>query len=346
MCPQSIQGMAMTPLRQRTLDALELRGLAQRTREAYIDAIPGLAKRYRCSPEQLSAKQGQAYLLHLLRAVDIDSCADRMCIRVEQGKGAKDRCVPLAPDVLQVLRHWWHAARPEAWLFAAATEDGVHAAGQGLRHRPRRRRPLAAGLAALDRHCRNLTLPIPPACTCGAGGSVQHGLSAAGYVAATSGLRDAADQRYLFGTPGRATYGVAGGGPHQPTNANCPGPQHPTHVLRTPTDHLRPSLGRAPDAQEPQDRWVHLGGARTRDQRTAEAKHPCGRSAGKSCGSLSVGRSCQSVCASANHGLRLHRRRTTPEAPIAQGLGQLAAGSLTSRRHPPAWVASRRLHPG
>ena len=34
----------MTPLRQRMLDALELRGMAARTREAYIDAVARLAR--------------------------------------------------------------------------------------------------------------------------------------------------------------------------------------------------------------------------------------------------------------------------------------------------------------
>jgi integrase/recombinase XerD len=54
-----------------------------------------------------------------LRAEHIDSHADRMCIRVEQGKGAKDRYVPLADDVLQLLRTWWRAHHPGAWLFGA-----------------------------------------------------------------------------------------------------------------------------------------------------------------------------------------------------------------------------------
>lgn len=59
-----------------------------------------------------------------LRVADIDSHADRMCIRVVQGKGAKDRYVPLADDVLQVLRIWWHSAHPRHWLFACA-HDGA-----------------------------------------------------------------------------------------------------------------------------------------------------------------------------------------------------------------------------
>ncbi|HTY02653.1 MAG TPA: site-specific integrase [Rhodocyclaceae bacterium] len=196
----------MTPLRQRMLDALELRGMAARTRESYIDAVARLARHYRRSPEVLTAKQVQQYLLHLLRerklarssvnqygcayrflygsvlgldgqafqiplaaapqrlpeilsreelarlftaarhaksrsflmlaygtglrlselctlrVADIDSAADRMCIRVVQGKGGKDRYVPLSADVLQLLRAWWRLAHPREWLFGAARD--------------------------------------------------------------------------------------------------------------------------------------------------------------------------------------------------------------------------------
>ena len=57
-----------------------------------------------------------------LRVADIDSHVDRMCLRVEQGKGAKDRYVPLAEDVLQLLRAWWRSARPRPWLFGAVRD--------------------------------------------------------------------------------------------------------------------------------------------------------------------------------------------------------------------------------
>lgn len=196
----------MSPLRQRMLDALVLRGMAQRTQEAYIDAVARLARHYRRGPETLTADEVQHYLLHLLRerhlsrssvnqygcayrflygivlaldgqafqiplarapqrlpeilsreelarlfaaachlkartflmlgygtglrlselcrlrAEHIDSHADRMCIRVEQGKGSKDRYVPLAQDVLQMLRCWWHSAHPRPWLFGGVRD--------------------------------------------------------------------------------------------------------------------------------------------------------------------------------------------------------------------------------
>jgi integrase/recombinase XerD len=50
-----------------------------------------------------------------LKIEDIDST--RMVIRVEQGKGRKDRYVMLSPYLLDLLRAWWKAARPQGWLF-------------------------------------------------------------------------------------------------------------------------------------------------------------------------------------------------------------------------------------
>ena len=51
-----------------------------------------------------------------LRVSDID--ADRMTIRIEAGKGAKDRYVPLAARLLQDLRAYWTTTPPGVWLFA------------------------------------------------------------------------------------------------------------------------------------------------------------------------------------------------------------------------------------
>ena len=196
----------MSPLRQRMLDALLLRGMAVRTQETYTDAVSRLARHYRRSPDTLSAEEVRGFLLYLLRdrklarssvnqyscafrffygtvlgleadafeiplapapqrlpeilsreelarlfagarhakartflmvaygsglrlselchlrVADIDSQPDRMCIRVEHGKGAKDRYVPLGEDLLQVLRAWWRLAHPQPWLFCAARD--------------------------------------------------------------------------------------------------------------------------------------------------------------------------------------------------------------------------------
>ena len=45
----------------------------------------------------------------------IDS--QRMVIRVEQGKGRKDRYTMLSPKLLDILRDWWRVERPKHWLF-------------------------------------------------------------------------------------------------------------------------------------------------------------------------------------------------------------------------------------
>ena len=50
-----------------------------------------------------------------LRLTDIDS--GRMQVRVEQGKGAKDRYTILSPKLLELLRQYCRVMRPRYWLF-------------------------------------------------------------------------------------------------------------------------------------------------------------------------------------------------------------------------------------
>ncbi|MDE2790502.1 MAG: site-specific integrase [Paracoccaceae bacterium] len=50
-----------------------------------------------------------------LQVSDIDS--GRMCLRIDQGKGNKDRYVPLSQRLLAQLRHYWRHQRPRPWLF-------------------------------------------------------------------------------------------------------------------------------------------------------------------------------------------------------------------------------------
>jgi len=56
-----------------------------------------------------------------LQVGDIDS--QRMVIRVEQGKGGKDRYVMLSPQLLKILRSYWRLTRPQLWLFPGRSQD-------------------------------------------------------------------------------------------------------------------------------------------------------------------------------------------------------------------------------
>jgi site-specific recombinase XerD len=50
-----------------------------------------------------------------LQVTDIDGA--RMVVHVRQGKGAKDRLVPLSLRLLEELRAYWRECRPPTWLF-------------------------------------------------------------------------------------------------------------------------------------------------------------------------------------------------------------------------------------
>src|ERR1700685_2371951 len=78
-----------------------------------LDAAPG--PKYKAA---LSVAYGAGLRVSegvALKVSDIDS--KRMTLRVEQGKGQRDRYVMLSPQLLEWLREWWRAARPRAWLF-------------------------------------------------------------------------------------------------------------------------------------------------------------------------------------------------------------------------------------
>jgi site-specific recombinase XerD len=193
--------MAMTTLRRRMLEDLQLRGLAPKTQECYIAAVHQLAQHYRRAPDQLSEEDLRQYFLYLLndkkvaestfrihlygirffyertlkrpwplfaltrprhsqklpvvlspqevrsllaavtrpkaqmclqmiyacglrlregthlQVSDIDP--QRMLVWVRQGKGGKDRYVPLAERTLELLRMYWQRERPRPWLFPA-----------------------------------------------------------------------------------------------------------------------------------------------------------------------------------------------------------------------------------
>jgi integrase/recombinase XerD len=58
-----------------------------------------------------------------LQVGQIDS--DRMLLHVVQGKGGKDRYVPLPERTLAVLRHYWLSHRNPVWLFPSAGQGDL-----------------------------------------------------------------------------------------------------------------------------------------------------------------------------------------------------------------------------
>ena len=80
---------------------------------ALLDALPNLKHRAILTTLYSGGlRVGEALRLRL-RNVD----SGRMMIRIEQGKGRKDRYTMLSPKLLETLRHYWLEYRPATWLF-------------------------------------------------------------------------------------------------------------------------------------------------------------------------------------------------------------------------------------
>jgi site-specific recombinase XerD len=91
-----------------------------------------------------------------LKLADIDSHADRMCIRVVGGKGGKDRYTLLSVRLLHELRQYWRVCHPRVWLFPNPAGEGplVRATAQRWYHAARSRAGITkrGGIHTL-RHC-------------------------------------------------------------------------------------------------------------------------------------------------------------------------------------------------
>jgi len=189
----------MTPLRQRMLEDMSIRNLAENTQRIYVQQVSAYARHFGRSPEELGPDEIRRYQVYLTKTLqrtpstlsvatsalrflykvtlrqgwspdelvmpkrpfklpvvlspeevmhfldgidrlnlrtilttiyaaglrvseathlsvsDIDS--QRMTLRVDQGKGNRDRYVMLSPRLLEVLRSYWKVVRPASWLF-------------------------------------------------------------------------------------------------------------------------------------------------------------------------------------------------------------------------------------
>jgi integrase/recombinase XerD len=80
-----------------------------------LEAAPGPGLKYKAALSIAYGAGLRAGEVVILRVSDIDS--KRMLIRVEQGKGRKDRHAMLSPQLLELLRAWWLQCRSKGWLF-------------------------------------------------------------------------------------------------------------------------------------------------------------------------------------------------------------------------------------
>jgi integrase/recombinase XerD len=87
----------------------------------FLEAVPSLKTRTALTTAYAAGLRASETVG--LKVGDIDS--GRMVIRVEHGKGGKDRYVMLSPQLLRILRTYWRLARPTKWLFPGRDESGA-----------------------------------------------------------------------------------------------------------------------------------------------------------------------------------------------------------------------------
>jgi site-specific recombinase XerD len=84
----------------------------------FLEAVPSLKVRTALTTAYAAGLRASEAVG--LKIADIDS--GRMVIRVEHGKGSKDRYVMLSAQLLGILRTYWRLARPKQWLFPGRDE--------------------------------------------------------------------------------------------------------------------------------------------------------------------------------------------------------------------------------
>jgi integrase len=103
-----------------------------------------------------------------LKVGDVDS--HRMTLRIEQGKGRRDRYAMLSPVLLERLRVWWRVAHAQGrmleggWLFPGLDLMSVHSAGALTGGTGTARRACFAIRRCTRRWCRFLPLSVVPSC--------------------------------------------------------------------------------------------------------------------------------------------------------------------------------------
>lgn len=107
----------------------------------FLEAVPSLRTRVALTTAYAAGLRASEAVS--LKVANIDS--GRMVIRVQQGKGGKDRYVMLSAQLLGILRTYWRLARPKDWLFPG--RDPVNPIEVNVLHAACRSACAASGLA-------------------------------------------------------------------------------------------------------------------------------------------------------------------------------------------------------
>ncbi|MBB6255409.1 tyrosine-type recombinase/integrase [Nitrospirillum iridis] len=107
----------------------------------FLEAVPSLKSRTALTTAYAAGLRASEAVS--LKVGDIDG--GRMVIRVEHGKGGKDRYVMLSAQLLGILRTYWRLARPGHWLFPG--RDGSRSMDVQVLHSACRSACAAVGLA-------------------------------------------------------------------------------------------------------------------------------------------------------------------------------------------------------
>ena len=121
----------MTPLRQRMIETLELRGFSPKTQRIYVDCAARFARYFGRSPDQLGVEEIRTYLLYLVRERKVAWSTYKQALSALR---FLYRSVLNQGEVVQDIR----APRPERRLPVVLSFEEVHrlfAAIRSFKHR-------------------------------------------------------------------------------------------------------------------------------------------------------------------------------------------------------------------
>jgi integrase/recombinase XerD len=161
-----------------------------------LEAAPG--PKYKAALSAAYAAGLRVSEVVALKVSDIDP--ERLLLRIEQGKGRKDRFAMLSPRLLDLLRDWYRIARPAIWLFPGRDpmlpmttrqfNRAVHTAA-GMAGIKKRVTPHTRPAASRTTNHRRQPSPRPQGCHAPADGTECAGKARANLIVTQSPERDA-----------------------------------------------------------------------------------------------------------------------------------------------------------